>query len=110
MLFRSSAVRLRVSLATPYSIMGYAKVNDEVTGACSITEVFDDLEVSSLRTGAWGNPSGLDLVARGLEEGPELLDHPIVRFGGTYIFVVYSQLDESEGDGQEMRVDRCDVN
>jgi hypothetical protein len=22
---------------------------------------------------------------------------------------VYSQLDESEGDGREMRVDRCDV-
>ena len=25
------------------------------------------------------------------------------------LVVVYSQLDESEGDGQEMRVDRCDV-
>ena len=46
-------------------------------------EVILDLNVASPHARAWGDPLSLDLVAGSLEEGPELLDLPIVRFGGT---------------------------
>ena len=35
--------------------------------------------------------------------------HPDQAAQGPRLFVVYSQLDESEGDDREMRVNRCEV-
>ena len=67
------------------SVVGDAKIYNQIATAGRVRQVVDDLEISTLalQARARGNPLCLDLVPGGPEEGTELCDHPVVRLGST---------------------------
>ena len=65
------------------SVVGDAKIYDQIATAGRVRQVVDDLDISALQTRARGNPLCLNLVPGGFEERTELGNHPIVRFGST---------------------------
>ena len=65
------------------SVVGDAKIYNQIATAGRVRHVVDDLEISALQPRARGNPLCLNLVPGGPEERTELGNHPIVRFGST---------------------------
>ena len=64
---------MRVSRAISVSVVGDAKIDNQIATAGRVRQVGDDLDISALLARARGNPLCLNLVSGGPKERTELL-------------------------------------
>ena len=61
------------------SVVGDAKIYNQIANAGRVRQVVDDLEISAFQARARGNPRCLNLVPGGPEEGTELCERAVVQ-------------------------------
>jgi hypothetical protein len=78
---------VRLSRATSVPVVGDANIDNQIATTGRARQVVDGLDISVLQTRARGNPLCLNLVPCGPKERTELGNHPIVRFGSTWMIL-----------------------